>query len=370
MLSPAVDRAASKGGLKMLRRILAPSSIAFLSILISTSAMATAQRTFVASNGNDANPCSLPQPCRTFARAITQTSAGGEVIILDSAGYGVVTITQSVSIIAPAGVYAGISVASGNGITVDGAGIRVTLRGLTINSQGGAIGVHFVHGASLLVEGCRVSGFTTSAIGQEASTGSMTVRDTSITGGSGSAISTLSVAVIDHVSVADVASFGIDVEDGGDVAIRDTTISGTPSVAVYAAAFTTTIRVTLDGVSIAKCGEGVAAFASSGAGGSGSSYIDIVRSRITQCTFDGATSGAIAGGFALIHVTDSLIADNQGAGVSTSDSGQLTASASTIVNNGSYGFNSGGGIFTMSNNQVRDNAPANITGTVTPLLPN
>ena len=58
--------------------------------------------------------------------------------MLDSGGYGRVTIDKSVAIIAPAGAYAGISVFAGtNGVDVDGAGIVVALRGLTINGQGG-----------------------------------------------------------------------------------------------------------------------------------------------------------------------------------------------------------------------------------------
>jgi hypothetical protein len=67
-------------------------------------ANATAQRTFVASTGNDANNafnCSIVKPCRGFAAAVGVTASGGEVIVLDSAGYGAVMITQSVSIIAP-----------------------------------------------------------------------------------------------------------------------------------------------------------------------------------------------------------------------------------------------------------------------------
>ena len=118
----------------------------FLAVLVACSelavapraAYALAQRTFVASNGNDANACSLAAPCRGFARAITQTSANGEIIVLDSAGYGAVTIDRSVTITAPAGVYAGISVFTGAGITVATPGAAVTLRGLTINGQGGA----------------------------------------------------------------------------------------------------------------------------------------------------------------------------------------------------------------------------------------
>jgi hypothetical protein len=57
---------------------------AAVQVLQSMPALATAQRTFVASYGSDANPCSMGQPCRTFAAAIAQ--AGGDAVALDSAG--------------------------------------------------------------------------------------------------------------------------------------------------------------------------------------------------------------------------------------------------------------------------------------------
>src|SRR5215471_14335444 len=84
--------------------------------LCACAAYGQVQRSFVSGSGNDANPCSLIAPCRTFGQAISQTNAGGEVAVLDSAGYGAFTITQAVSIISPPGVYAGISVFSGNGV--------------------------------------------------------------------------------------------------------------------------------------------------------------------------------------------------------------------------------------------------------------
>src|SRR6478672_2814060 len=72
-----------------------------------------APRTFVSvSAGNDVNPCSLTSPCRSFASAVLVTDLGGEVIALDSGGYGVVTLTQSISLIAPEGVFAGLTVTS------------------------------------------------------------------------------------------------------------------------------------------------------------------------------------------------------------------------------------------------------------------
>ena len=114
----------------MLNRFLTLTFALALAPLAQTGASATAQRTFVASTGNDANPCSLPQPCRGFARAVSQTSPSGEVIVLDSAGYGPVSIAKSVSIIAPPGVYAGVTVPAG------GIGIDVFTPGVTVVIQG------------------------------------------------------------------------------------------------------------------------------------------------------------------------------------------------------------------------------------------
>ncbi len=123
------------------------------------------QRTFVSTSGSDSNTatnCAKATPCRGFAAALTVTDGGGEIIVLDSGGYGSVTIAQSVSIIAPEGVYAGISVFSGNGVTIASAGVRVVLRGLSINGLGGDYGIHMSDGASLTVANCVVSGFSTS----------------------------------------------------------------------------------------------------------------------------------------------------------------------------------------------------------------
>jgi len=124
-----------------------------------TPAQALSQRTFVASTGLDTNPCSLPLPCRTFGAAIAGTSSGGEVVILDSAGYGPVSISKSISITAPPGIYAGISVLSGVGITVSATGAIVKLSGLTINGQGGTTGVYMTTSGYLVLENCIISNF-------------------------------------------------------------------------------------------------------------------------------------------------------------------------------------------------------------------
>src|SRR5215471_12167084 len=133
--------------------------------LVAVSSASAQQRTFVSGLGSDSNPCSRAAPCRTFSQAISQTNAGGEVYVLDTAGYGPFTITKSVAIVAPQGVTAGISVFSGDGIDINaGASDTVILRGLTVNNQGsGGSGIVFKSGGTLHVEGCVANGFSASS---------------------------------------------------------------------------------------------------------------------------------------------------------------------------------------------------------------
>ena len=139
------------------------------------------QRTWVSSSGNDANDCSLGTPCRTLSTAIATTVNGGEVAVVDSAAYGPVTITKPVAVIAPPGIYAGISVLSGTGIIVNpGSGV-VTLRGLTLNALGGAIGIDYQSGDALYIEQVSVAGFVTAGINAAPiATGNIFIRDSLI----------------------------------------------------------------------------------------------------------------------------------------------------------------------------------------------
>jgi len=113
---------------------VAISSLAACATLAFTAAPAQAQatRTWVSGVGDDANPCSRTAPCKTFAGAISKTAAAGEINCLDPAGYGSVNITKNMTI--DCGYTHGSILASNtNGVIVNGAGIIVTLRGLSIN---------------------------------------------------------------------------------------------------------------------------------------------------------------------------------------------------------------------------------------------
>jgi hypothetical protein len=140
-------------------------SAALLSVLFTLPAVATQQRSFVSSTGSDINTCARDQPCRNFAAAIVQTNPNGEVVAIDSAGYGPVAITKGVTIVAPLGVHAGISVFSGDGVSIDaGASDVVVLRNLYINAQGGANGITLTSAGTLHIEHCIVSGFSSNDI--------------------------------------------------------------------------------------------------------------------------------------------------------------------------------------------------------------
>jgi hypothetical protein len=118
---------------------------------------ALAQRVFVAAQGSDANPCTFALPCRTFQHAHDTVAAGGEIDVLDPAGYGAVTITKAISIQGHG--FSGISVVSaGTGITINApSNAAVALNGLLIEGNGVSLtGILFGSGKSLVVENCIV----------------------------------------------------------------------------------------------------------------------------------------------------------------------------------------------------------------------
>ena len=102
-------------------------------------AYAGGARSFVSGGGTDAGTCERTAPCRTFGYAITQTNAKGEVVAIDSSGYGPVNITKAISLIAPKGVHAGISPSSGDAITINaGPTDKVVIKNLYLNGGNGA----------------------------------------------------------------------------------------------------------------------------------------------------------------------------------------------------------------------------------------
>jgi hypothetical protein len=211
--------------------------------LAGSTAYAQATRTWVSGVGDDVNPCSRTAPCKTFAGAISKTAAGGEIDVLDSGGFGGVTITKSMTIDAH-NVMGGILVSGQSGVTIN-AGVNdvVTLRGLSITSPAigpGLIGVRYVAGGTVHIEDCFISGFSQGAIDFRPPTGvtaNLFVRRVSasnnaigglIVGGAGSATAT----VVKSSFLNDVV--GLHATDGATVSVYDSLFAGNSGDGIWA----------------------------------------------------------------------------------------------------------------------------------------
>ena len=120
---------------------LAALSIAVATTFISLQAQAV-HRTHVATYGLDSNTsfgCSVANPCRFFQAATAVVDPNGEVVVLDSGGYGAVALTKSISLIAPTGVYAGISVFPGSAGVMDRLAQNAKKHGLILRLVGNRI---------------------------------------------------------------------------------------------------------------------------------------------------------------------------------------------------------------------------------------
>lgn len=135
------------------------------------STQATTLRAFVSSTGNDANAatnCAQTAPCRTFAGAFPTVTAGGELIALDTAGYGPLTgantINKAITIATVPGAIAFVVAAAGtSGFTVNaGVSDLVVLRNINFNGSGAAntTGVNHISGL-LIMENCKFAQLTT-----------------------------------------------------------------------------------------------------------------------------------------------------------------------------------------------------------------
>jgi Right handed beta helix region len=126
-------------------------------------------RAWVSGKGADTAGCGpSSQPCRTFQYVHDNIiAAGGEIDVLDPAGYGAVTITKALSIVNDGVGTAGVQASSGaNAITINaGASDIVHLRGLTIEGNGIALnGIMFNSGATLDIVNCIIRHFTQNGV--------------------------------------------------------------------------------------------------------------------------------------------------------------------------------------------------------------
>jgi Right handed beta helix region len=326
---------------------IATYTYAAIAVLAVTEAHAV-QRTHVsAAIGNDANTasnCTAAAPCRFFTAAMSVTDNNGEVIVLDSGGYGAVTITQSVALIAPTGVYAGISVFPGaDGVTIATPGVNVVLRGLTINGQGGNAGINMTAGNSLTVENCVISNLTQKGI---AVFGATTVN------------------VTDSV-IRRSGSFGIEFRNGVKATITRAVVSGhvgnnAIAVAGDLANTTTTVNIadsTLDGNS-----NGVSAVSFNA---TAVVNVSVRDSRAVRNAGTGLVAQSGAGAAVSLSASNNIVANNINGIVAIGSGAKVWASGNTVSDNAVNGLQNNVALFeTAGNNAVRNNG-VNTIGTIT-----
>jgi hypothetical protein len=262
-------------------------------VLLPVKEACSAQRAFVASIGTDNPACSLTAPCRTFTAAVTAVNTGGEVIVLDTGGYGAITIGKSVSITVPSGIYAGITVSSGDGITVNGSGIIVAFRGLTINGQGGNNGIAIADAATTRVENCVISNLNASGIYHTA--GMLYVEDTTVRNNAGIGIWSIGAvqANLDRVRMEENLD-GVRAQHGAYVAVHDSVMTHNAQVGAFA-------------------------FADSGGAEFVHTKLTVSRSLISF-NQEGAQARGIGVSAADLAITDSTISDNVNNGLLTTQS--------------------------------------------------
>lgn len=129
-------------------------------LFISSSLFAQNNRSAVSLGGSDLGTCTTIDPCRSFDVAMSHTNAGGEIIALNTAGYGPFTINKAVTVSGAPGVHAAITVACCRGIWVTAAGTdHVELRNLVLIGAGGDFGIEINPAQEVRVIGCTIRGF-------------------------------------------------------------------------------------------------------------------------------------------------------------------------------------------------------------------
>ena len=299
------------------------------------------QRAHVATYGLDSNTsfnCSVANPCRFFQAATTVVDPNGEVVVLDSGGYGGVTLTQSISLIAPTGVYAGISVFPGaHGVTIATAGVKVVLRGLTINGQGGNRGINMTNGAKLTVENCVISNLS-----------------------NGIVVATAAIVRVTDTTIRDNSSNGLWLLNGTSATVTRATISGNPNggITVDGNLPGTTTTADIADSTMVENFHGVRAYSNNL---TAVVKVSVHDSRLVQNGGYGAYTSSASGAAVTLSLSNNIVSNRAigATGIASFGAGsKVWASGNTVSDNGGAGLLNQGGVFeSAGNNAVRNNNP-------------
>ncbi|HXQ84112.1 MAG TPA: right-handed parallel beta-helix repeat-containing protein [Xanthobacteraceae bacterium] len=292
---------------------------AFFSVLLGTlfvlglaiaPAHAQATRTWISGVGDDANPCSRTAPCKTFAGAISKTTAGGEIDALDPGGFGGVTITKAITFDGGGGQVASILVAGTNGINISaGASDTIIIRNMRLNGilnagSPGLTGIAINTAAKVVVEKCEIFGFQNAAIQVSVSSGTfaLKVQETTLNNNGGGITSKPSGGATVNAVIERTHADG---NTGGGVRV-DGTGGGSSNVAITDSSLSNNGSNGLNAVS----------------GPSGNVKVDLTRDVVANNASAALQSSNSTGGTSTVTVGQSMLSNN-GTAWSIVSTGQL-----------------------------------------------
>jgi Divergent InlB B-repeat domain len=289
-------------------------------------------RTWVSgASGSDSNPCTRVSPCLTFAAALAQTEAGGEIDVLDPGDFGPVTITKSVSINGDAPGVAGLIPSPGtSGIVISaGSSDVINLRGLVFDgvNASGTSGIVFTSGARLNVNQCVFQGFATSGMTLSPGVGGtnktlITVQNTTILYNATGILIRPTGGIAANVKLR---RLHIDHNTGDGLRVDGTGGSGAINVA------------TTDSSASFNAGNGIDAVS-----GPGNTTVDVMRVVAAVNGSAGIQSNQTSGGIASVTVGSSLLRGNAIGIQATGGASLLTYGNNQVSGNAANGSFTGG----------------------------
>jgi hypothetical protein len=248
------------------------ATLNFLLLSLPASAQVGPFTLFVASTGDDSHGCSNPttDACKTFARAVSAALSFRLIVCVDSADFGQFTIDKTITIDCT-----GTS-ASSAGITINGSGIVVAIRGLVMNTNT-IDGILFQNGAALTVENSAIRGFkaagtagikfTPSASGSQLFVSDTTLSNNGISGISGGIVIKPASGIAANVTIertrVESNFFGIvaDGTGGGTIrgVVRDSVVSGNINNGITVSSSGTSVVLAIDNTTVANNNFGLVA---------------------------------------------------------------------------------------------------------------
>ena len=245
-------------------------------------------RAYLASDGSDANPCTLQLPCRLLPAALAAVESGGEIWMLDSANYNASTVTigKSVSIQAVPGVMGSlVSTGGGAALVVSGAGLQIALRNLSIGPlagfAAGTYGLHLTGPSTVLLDRCVIANLFEEGI-RVAGEGNLRVVDSVIRNSGG---------------------WGLNVHWGGRAVVsRSQFIDNAENIFAYGTSMGTTSVIDVSDSVITGGNYGVRAYTTVAA----TARINVTRTRIHGSN-TGVISHTSGAGIAEVSISGSMV---------------------------------------------------------------